>query len=156
MNTRMPYRLGVLAGAVFALAILAGFTSCGGDSGGSINGTWASQYGEVLTVTGDDFSYSMNGYPAYDYAGKIEAGDPRTGKSGYLTVKITSAGSANVFKTGTYIRIFWKDLTATTVSEAGPYKVGGDNSGAASAGAAATKFTVENGYFDGTGVYEKK
>jgi hypothetical protein len=95
------------------------------------------------------------GADSADFKGTIVGGDKLTKSTGYLTLYLTGSGSWNDYTTGTYIRVFWKDLTDSTVTEAGPYKTGGDNTGASSSGAAITKYTVENGYFDMTGAYTK-
>jgi hypothetical protein len=72
---------------------------------------------------------------------------------GYITLKITNAGSWATATEGKYFVIHWKNLTASSVQEGGAYKEGGKNSGMDTVEAAENEYTAENGYFSQPGTY---
>ncbi|GMO68875.1 MAG: hypothetical protein Ta2A_17160 [Treponemataceae bacterium] len=141
------------------------FTACvdNPSPAGTLAGTWTSAGGDNFTVNeaAKTFVYWYGtGEPDYgstmDFAGTIEYGsNSLSSRAGYLTLRLTNSGGWNGYAAGTYIRVFWKDLTGGTVQYATPYKVGGNNNGESSLGAAATEYTVENGYFGMLGAYTK-
>jgi hypothetical protein len=156
------FSLVLVLGLVMGALSLAGCDPDGDDEG-ELSGTWISAAGGdqfVIDKSANTFVYSA-GNPSWgmDYSGTI-VGAAATNKgllsntTGYLTLKITSSG-AYATPVGQYFRIFWKDLTVSTVNEAGAYKLGG-STGENSISDAETEFTVANGYFDMVGAYTKQ
>ncbi|GHV77661.1 hypothetical protein AGMMS49942_24820 [Spirochaetia bacterium] len=161
-KTRVRVSLVLVLGLLVGALSLLGCGDTGSDIG-EFSGTWTSTAGDriVIDKSAKTFVYSFGATPSYDaesmdYAGAIVGGaNALTNVTGYLTLRITNAGGYGP-TVGNYIRIFWKELTLTTVQEAGPYKAGGQNNGVSTGAAAETEYTVGNGYFDLTGAYTKQ
>jgi hypothetical protein len=173
----MARKFGFLFLGVCLVMGILGFIGCdtGGDedetvprfgpavSGAEFSGTWGSEAGDSLKIDTSANTFSYSGADpdwGMDYAGEI-VGDVLADKDllkakwGYITFKVTTAGAYGP-TVGKYFVIHWKELTPTTVMEAGAYKADGQNSGMDTADAAATEYTVENDYFDMFGAYSKQ
>ncbi|MDR2144248.1 MAG: hypothetical protein LBP29_07755 [Treponema sp.] len=148
-------------------------------AGAEFNGSWKSEgsYGtdqfKIDTATSPKtFTYWFNsatgpglvGAPDYtgtssmDYQGNIVGeieSNPGLLKCewGYITLEITSAGPYGP-AVGKYYVIHWKNLTTSSVKEAGAYRNGSSyNSGMDTPAAAVAEYTAEKGYFGMTGTY---
>lgn len=128
------------------------------DSVPELVGTWKSTLGDSLEITGTSFTYLYDEQP--QYAGTIKnirlINDNKS--SGYLTIKFTTVTPSDWtnYTVGHYYVVYWKDLTATTLAQAAPYKDGGSNDGFSSLAEAEAEYTLTNGYFGYTDTYTKQ
>jgi hypothetical protein len=166
----MKTRLSFWGKAVTALFLVLGVLfSCDTttNSTGEFSGKWVSTGGDQFIIDKDNLTFTYwygTGNPDYgpssmDYTGTIVgavAGDLSLLKQewGYITLHITSSGDFGP-TVGKYFGIHWKNLTDSSVEEAGAYKstVPNKNSGSDTLAAAVAEYTVENGYFDRFGTY---
>jgi hypothetical protein len=133
-----------------------------GDTDASIDGVWSSSFGDGFAVSGTAFTQYDDAEKTVSFAGTIVHGSDKTDAAGFLTVKITAAGTW--FKTpDSYLVIRWKSLAADTVQEAAPSKyLGEDNPGNDFAPGKPTQaeaestYTEANGYYAQFGTYTKK
>jgi hypothetical protein len=151
---------------VLALGVLFSCDSTTNGDPAEFSGKWTSALGDQFILDKDALTFTYwygTGEPDYgaasmDYKGTI-VGDVANDLSllkqewGYITMKITNSGGVGP-TVGKYYGIHWKDLTASSVQEAGAYKNGStNNSGMTTQQGAKTEYTAENGYFGTFGTY---
>jgi hypothetical protein len=120
-------------------------------------GYWESVFGdgfEIITA-GTDMLYQYDDADkTVSFAGEIVNDPDFSASTGYITVKITDAGTW--MKTvDEYYVIHWQNLSGDVVEESCAYKDGGEST-MPTQETAETEFTVENGYFDFHGEYERQ
>jgi hypothetical protein len=163
----------LVAAVLFAVLVITGCdTSDGDDLAAELSGTWKSAGGDQFLVDTSSspktFTYwygagqpDFTGSDSMDYKGEIVgdvAANPNLLRSqwGYIVIKVTNSGGYGP-TVGKYFAVHWKNLTAASVEEAGPFKLGSIyNKGIDTAAAAKTEYTAENGYFGQFGTYTKQ
>lgn len=172
MSKRM-FRFSVLLTALFLS--FASFTSCtfDADSTGEnttpseiskaplLKGTWESTFNEELvitetTVTKSSLNFDTPPVKVQNFNGTIKNVRLLTGTSGYITLLINESTEAYAPYIGKYYVLYFSDLSATSVKEAGPYKEGAESNGLATQIAAEEAYTVTNGYYSMSSTYTKK
>ena len=113
-------------------------------------GVWTSDMGEKYTISSTKFTSAWGGDVTYE--GTIVNVREIDSTSGYITIKLTAAAYYPE-SVGNYYVIHFRDLTSSTMKIAGAGKMEGDNyvggEGESTQAAAETRFTVQEGYFDG-------
>ncbi len=113
---------------------------------GALEGYWKASYGDGFEISGTSFSQYDNGTKTKSFAGTIVGNPDMDAASGFLTIKITEAGTW--MKTvDSYLVIGWKNLSGSGVAESTPYKAGANSSGLATQALAESEYTEANGYF---------
>lgn len=166
------FRFSVLLTTLFLS--FASFTSCtfDADSTGertkqieiseisNIIGTWESEWGEELVITETTVTKSSANFEPklkeQNFKGTIKNVRLLTGTSGYITLLITESTEIYAPYKDKYYVLYFSDLSATSVKEAGPYKEGAESNGLATQVAAEEAYTVTNGYYAMSSTYNKK
>jgi hypothetical protein len=169
MKTRVSFwgKAVTVAFLVLALGVLFGCDPSTNGDPAEFSGKWTSTEGDQFII--DKVAYTFTywygtGEPDYgtdsmDYKGAI-VGAVATDlsllkqESGFITIKITQSGEWGP-SVGKFFVIHWKELTASSVREAGAYKnsVPNNNGGMDTVEDAENEYTVPNGYFNGFGTY---
>ena len=125
----------------------------------SLVGYWKSSWGdgfEITNATPKIYSQYDDATKTVSFAGEIlnNFSFNKSGDNGFLTIKITNAGSWT--KTvNQYFIISWKNLAVNICKGSTPFKTGGKST-CATQSEAETEFTEANGYYGMYGEYTKQ